>query len=89
MFQAEPYARSGIINTLNPAANPTFLDAAANIVVTDVIEPSYVSGSHHWKGTTPILKPIPATTRRSPIITIGVKLTFKPAPKVTIADKIR
>ena len=45
---------------LSAAANPAFLVPAASNAVIVGGEPSYVSGSHMWNGTSPILKPNPA-----------------------------
>ena len=42
------------------AANPTFFVPAARRAAIGGGAPSYVSGSHWWKGTSPILNPNPA-----------------------------
>ena len=49
-----------IIITLKAAAKPAFFVPAASSA--DIVggAPSYVSGSHMWKGTKPILNPNPA-----------------------------
>ena len=49
-----------IIMTLKAAAKPAFFVPAASSADMVGGAPSYVSGSHIWKGTKPILNPKPA-----------------------------
>src|SRR5215210_1565996 len=59
-------------NTRSRTAKPAAFDATDRYAVTVVGAPSYTSGVHIWNGTAEILKPKPATTIATAIMTAGV-----------------
>ena len=66
---------------LRAAGNPAFFVPAASNAVIGGGEPSYVSGSHIWNGTRPILKPKPAInipTASNPIGSISASSVANP-----------
>src|SRR5262245_66272931 len=58
---------NGLLSTSSRPATPAAFDTTDRYAATGTGAPAYVSGTHMWKGTAPILNTNPARVRITPV----------------------